>query len=574
MNRSLRIIFYTFLFFILFSLDIQAKENSWSETFRSKVNQFLYKGDSSELVKKDQCPPILEEWAIDDLKDKSSWGLDYKSEIKTCQSQIQNYRDIINQKNKSLKFPNPANLSDYYSNKFSKQINPAYKKSIDNCNQLSTEKAFVTQTRFYSAGTKLEAANSSIIDELAHIDAILPDTVMLNGIECPFIWPEIKSKCDLSKWSAKECDSTKKQQLSLIVKKTQDLVPMIEDLIAAQHNCVKKISREPSAKLGRSLTKKAQQKIKNSCDPIGSVIEILKNEIPWVRGADFQEVTVKQKASPRNAIFSTKYDLSDSAVALGITKQLKHNRNALVETYKKNLEDFRCLTSAPKGNMNCDFEEIRTHLQVLPDLRNKELFSKNSEDNEAKMYFEAESCLLERHEDRAQTKNIVDDKLMAVTFTLISYGLIVASGIKVVNATSKLTQYRQGSLYLANTGLNVTLAGQASKQFIQACSSETKAVIDVANQVDLNKENVCYDPKSSLSQAKDLENHCILTAILTAPSVLPFISAVPSLKSFAMKVKMNEANVGNINPIANTTGTIVETKEKLDSKESSDPKPE
>lgn len=197
-------------------------------------------------------------------------------------------------------------------------------------------------------------------------------------------------------------------------------------------------------------------------------------------------------------------------------------------------------------------------------MRDKTIFSADSSDREAKTYFDTESCLLERHEDRAQTKKVVDGAMGGIALTVATFGLGEAiAGIQVVNSTSKLAQLRQG-LLAVNTGLNVTLLGQALKHSYQSCSAETKAVIGVVKQADMTKENVCSNSSSALSQAKDQESNCILTALLSAPSVLPFVGAIPSLKNLVTKSGPSNSADGSANSIAETSTKVVDTAVKAE----------
>lgn len=491
--------------------------------------------NSAFLPIANDCPPLLEKWIDDDFLDKKSWGLKYNSEAKMCQSQIQTFRDYLaKKKTQSSELSDSKKLSSFFSEKFSKQINPAYKNLLSECNSLSPEKASAIQTRFYAAGTKLEAANSAIIDEVSYLDAILPSPgAPLNGVECAApIWPEIKGKCNALKAASSECSSVsaKQKRFNNLVSKTQTIIPQIEGLIIALHNCIDSFTTASGAREGRGLSKSTIQKIKQTCDPIEAAIEIKKNEIPWIRGEDFRKLAVKKQPRPRNGIFTTEYDLSDESIKKAVSQQLTNNRNALAAGYKINLEDFRCLSNNTASG-TCDFEKIRTHLQRLPDVRDSMFSLKNSAEAEAKTYFDAESCILERHEDRAQTKSIVDSALSGIALTAATFGLgEVIAGIRVMNTTSKVARLRQG-LQASNVGLNSYLTGQDLKGTYEACSQETETAIGISKKTNLNKENVCPDNSSNLDQAKEAETNCIVSALLSAPSILPFVSAVPSLRA-------------------------------------------
>lgn len=107
-----------------------------------------------------------------------------------------------------------------------------------------------------------------------------------------------------------------------IVKKTQETIPVIEALILAHQKCLDPFTRGSGGQKNLVLSEKNQKLIKEQCDPILSAIELKKNEIPWVRGADFQKMTVKKMRRLLNGAYTSEYDLSDATVAKAITAQL------------------------------------------------------------------------------------------------------------------------------------------------------------------------------------------------------------------------------------------------------------
>lgn len=541
--RSLAIFSILFLFLYLSANSTEPSHFEVSPSAAGSRNMV----NSEKSAMADICPPLLKKWVDDDFSDVKSWGFKYKSEAKVCQSQIQTYLDIISKKKKlDSSLDEPKKLNDFFSKKFSKQINSAYKDSLSKCQDLPPEKANAVYTRFYSAGTKLEAANSSIIEEVSYIDSVLPNSkvpitnTVLNGIDCRVpIWPGLKDKCEALTTSYSGCSSQEltKKRFDDLIKKTQKNLPEIEGLVISQHNCINKITAESGSNPGRSPSKETQQKIKDACDPISAALEIKRNEIPWIRGKEFQKIAIKKKPSPRNYIFTTEYDLSDETLQKAVSQQLTHNRNTLSATYKSNLDDFRCLSEKTITEEACNFEKIRTHLQQLPDVRDSLISSKTTSDAEAKIYIEADSCLLERHEDRAKTKASVDGAMEGIVITAATFGLgEIVAGVRAANAMSKMTRFRQG-LLASTVGVNATLTGHGLKNAYETCSAETKSVISLSKTANLIKENVCSDRNSALAQAKELENDCMVTALLTAPSVLPFVGAIPALKTLIKDFK-------------------------------------
>ncbi|MGZ3826818.1 MAG: hypothetical protein ACXVCR_17835 [Bdellovibrio sp.] len=520
-----------------------------SQAFSSEVAKSgIEKGDtsnSSYSIDQRKCPPVLEAWVRDDYEDQTSWGLEYNSEAKTCHTSVQSYKDLMNQKGTATNFSNPQDLGDYFQKKFSQQISPVYKNYLSNCYKQSPQKALSAQTKFYSVATKLVAANSSIIDEIAHIDFMSPQISFLSEVECSSGWPEINSKCEAYRKSNRECPiSSKEKELDKLVTKTMDKLPKIEAMVELRHICIEKVARE---------TTMAQKKMKEYCDRMGATIEVMRNEIPWVRGQAFQKAAVKKGPNALFGNYKTEYNLSYATIAKGISDQFTDNRKALVDLYKSNLEDFRCMKQRQPVD-SCDFNKIRTRVNALPDLRSEDLFSsQNPQDREASTYFSAEKCILERHEDRAQTKKIVGDSVKGIALTVATFGLGEAvSGIQILNATNKLSLAKQ-SLFAANTGLNVAMTGEGLEQAYKSCSAETKSVISIAKNKEAMVANACQSSASGLSQAKEKENSCIIDALLTAPSVLPLAGTFPSLRSLLNK----SGTAANVNEVATSTGTVV-----------------
>lgn len=516
-----------FLFVQFISLKAYSREVRQSELGRSNsisVNR------SSAI--QPACPLLLEQWVDDDFKDQSSWGFKYKSEARSCQAPVEAYKDFISKKQMSRNFSDAKALGSFLNEKFSKKINPMYRGVLSKCDHLSTPKASVIYTRFYSAGTKLEAANSAVIEELAYLDSVLPESRgVLAGVECPPIWPELRDKCNVLKEAGNSCSSDKQKRFDELVKKTQANLVVIENLVASHHSCLNKFYSEPGAKVGRGYAESTRNKIKTSCDPIAAAIEIKRNEVPWIRGEDFQKIAVKKKPSPRNGVFVTEYDLTNETVAKAVAKQLNYNRTTLTSSYKSNLDDFRCLSNGSVDGQQCDFNKIRSHLQKLPDLRGSVFSASTSLEKEANTYFEAENCLLERTEDRHQTRVVVDGSMEGITLTAATFGAgQIVGGVRALNAAGTLGRVRQGAL-VANVGFNASITGHDLYHAYNECSSERQSLIDIAKRADVHKDNLCAQTSASLAQAAEKENNCLVTALLTAPSVLPFVGAIPSLKN-------------------------------------------
>ncbi|MEZ0392715.1 MAG: J domain-containing protein [Pseudobdellovibrionaceae bacterium] len=357
---------------------------------------------------------------------------------------------------------------------------------------------------------------------------------VLGGVECAPIWPDIKKKCEDLKTEARSCSSPaeRKKRFEELVEKTKQAIPMIEDLIQAHHACLQKFSAPEKNRVrnGPQLSKTALENIQKSCDPIAKAIEIKKNEVPWVRGKKFQETAIKKKPQPRYGIFKTEYDLSDATIANSIRQQMDFNRATLADSYKKNLEAFRCLSETSNRSQTCDFEKLRTRLQRLPVFQEQNPNSTSAAGREAQTYLDAESCILERHEDRHQTKEVVDDAFVEASITAVTFG-----GGRVFQALSALNKAGKATRLgmVAESGLvgaNAGLASAVTLKAIEKCEGKKKSLIDLEKKANLANETVCASKDSALSQAQEAEANCTIEALTSIASVAPFIAAIPSLQ--------------------------------------------
>lgn len=502
-------------------------------------------GSNSSTTKKEyttndgNCPIVLEKWVDDDFRDKVSFGFNFRQEATTCQSSVRGYQQNLKDTQRESNFSEPAKLGNYFSEKYKGQIHSSYQdRYLKDCNFFAPWKSTAIQTRFYAASSRIEAVNSPIIDEVSYYDSVLPkSTSVLQGIECTPVFPDINKKCLEYKTQAHNCQNNKKQNFEHLVEKTKNNLRLIEDLFQAHKNCVSKIKAEPGSIVGLSYTEATQAKIKTSCDPFLQVIELKTNETPWIRGEIFKKIAIKRRSGRGNYNASVQYDMTDGNIEKAITEQMTANRKALTDNYKNNLENFRCLSGPTRSNgEDCDFKKIRTDLSVLPILNPPAYSGKNPKDFEAQTYYDAESCMLDRGEDREKTKQIIDSSGTGILLTVATLGIgSVASGIRAVNAASKVGR----SLAIANGALGASLTTADLKHTYESCSQESKLTLSLSTKSEITAENICADPKSPLSQARKKESDCLVNALLSAPGVLPFLGAVPALTRLTSKTKTN-----------------------------------
>lgn len=504
------------------------------------------------------CPSVLKNWIDDDYTDQSFMLIPFKSEAKQCQSRVNSYQQVMKNMKKGVNFSDSNSLGKHLSEKFSSKVHSSYQdRYLKDCKELPVEKATAIQSRFYSASARIEATNSTIIDEVAYYDSILPGAT-LNGIDCLPSFPENEKKCKEYKIKSFSCEANKKKRFDDLVAKTKKNLLLIEELNQTYWNCVNKARSQPNALQGHGYSPAVQAQITASCVPFLTAAEIKKNETPWVRGESFKKTAISKGPSPRNGKFSTEYNFSEGNIEKALTEQLNMNRKALSDQYKTNTDDFRCLSvsSTRSDGESCDFKKIRTNMSRLPALNKGDFSYKDSKDKEAVQFLDVENeCLLERGEDRAQAKEVVVDTGKAIGFTILTAGFGAAAaggkallaagngartgatlGVRTVQTASKVARVLgpgAGVLGMGMTAVDL-------KNTYDSCSKETELVYKLSTKSEVTADNICSDQQSALTQAREKESDCVMSAILSAPGILPFAMAAPGIKNLLRVNKLNK----------------------------------
>jgi hypothetical protein len=501
------------------------------------------------------CPPTLKSWIEDDLTDKNSFFFEYKSEVAACQGPIEGFQKYLATKGDTSNFRDHSELNSYLSNRFKDRINPIFETYLSKCSGFSDGQKKLAQVRLYNAARKYEAVNSLVLDQISYIDSVLPrSTPFLDRIDCTSgSWPEIKRKCEELKKAATTCEKERTSRLSDLVKKTQEKIPQIEKLISFYQKCLQgdlnynepqlsepKPLHNPGLPRPKSYYKGAAEETgeaKEKCEPLASAIELLKNDIPWIRGEEFQKIAVKVKPSRGHGYFNTGYDLSTESVTNAISKQLIANRGALENGYNSNLSDFNCLISQKSSDSKCKFEEIRGRLNDQPDLIDIGSTQNTIKDREANSFFEAEKCILERHEDRHETQRLVDRMAFDAILTIGTFGIGEAiSAIRLGGAVSNYSILRHPLLYLGGS-IQFSTVAMAAETTRSACSNQHRKVIELVKTANLAKENVCSSNQSPLEQAKEAANNCAIVALLSAPAIVAMPGLGRALGAFIAPLK-------------------------------------
>lgn len=536
-----------FIYLLFFSFQILAEKNEVTDGVK----------DSSPIP--NQTCTLLVDWVNSDFKDKT-FNIRFSNTASKCLAENKKTYDKLTgpQKKSIIK---TENLGEFYSEKFKYKLLKSYQdKYLNQCQSpnIDETKKRALQTRFYTSAVKIEAVNSNILDEIAYYDSVLPSPYdsSLMGINCKTsAFLEINSKCVEYKKQIKDCNENKSTRFENLINKTKEKLTKIVELEKAHSSCLTKTRFKYNGQPPKAQTNE-------KCKPFFQAVELIKDQIPWVRGEVFNSIAVKVKPSYRNN-YQTEYD--EKKMVQAVSDQLHKNRQALVRTFKTNEKSFECLISNNTNDSGCDFKKIRSQLASQPDVKVSDIFKENSkEDQEGILQLESDQCLIKYEDDLYQLNNTIQDVGYTVVLTAATLGIGWVSGLKVINSMSKLGR----SLAIANGTFGAVTSGVNLKYTHQECTQESKLVIDLSAKLNLAKENVCSKEDSPLSQAQENETDCLLGALLSAPGILPFLGSTQGLMKIASEAASHSAkSTGNITaPIMQSaTSTKKVSKIKLNS---------
>ncbi|WP_409477479.1 hypothetical protein [Pseudobdellovibrio sp. HCB154] len=504
--------------------------------------------ESSDVkLQKSSCPALLKDWVKDDYTDKSTLMVfKFNSEAKTCNSSVTAYQNYMSGKGVQTQYEKPESLSAEFGKQFSSTISSEFASSVNGCNSsedLNPEQKKVIQTRFYAAATRMEGFNKSALDEIAFIDSVTEGASTLEGIECPKYLPEVKSSCSNLKAQADSCrnEMTAAKRLDEQVAKTVAALGKIERLKEAETKCkmssfVKCAGSTADCAMRGGFTLTSQKEATKKCGNIAKAIEVIKDDVPWVRGDIFDKIA-REKAKPRS---SARNYLGPEKIKEALKEQLKANRTALATAYKDNLQNFRCLIyDNSDKNEKCDFEKLRTELAKLDPPKIPQLEDKRA-NMEFKTYYDAESCLLDRHEDRAGTKSVVDNAAVDAGLTIVTAGLgSIAAGAKVIGGLSKTAIATRRGAFAGALAVDGYYAQGSTKQAYKSCMEASPIALEKLSVQEKQKNIVCENAKSQVSIARETSSGCLVDSLLAGADLLPFVGgAVPFV---ARAVKSTDA---------------------------------
>ncbi len=469
---------------------------------------------------KNSCPPALSEWVDDDFSDKkaSLFGfvplpINFPSEAKACNSIVQNYEDQIKKSGKKANLSNSEAMSSYLAERY-KQISPNVNSLLSRCNNLSDGKDKVVKARYYMAASKVEAVNSTVLDEMAYIDSLVPQDQALKKMDCNaiFPFPQIGRKCeDYKRMLNGSCKQSQEDRLNAMVQKTKSVMETVDQLEGAYRTC--KASRTAD-QIG--------------CENLGVAIKLIKNDTPWIDGIKFQNSTNQLKKSN-----FWKESLKDDIIKKGITAQLSENRRSYAKEYDKNIEVVKCLTNNPtNGKAACSFEDAREYISQLPDLVEPPQTPTQS-NREFSGHIDAEKCLIERGMDRAGTKKIIDDSIRDIVITGATVGLAAAPnfGLKFIKGMSTVSKLRTASF--VNSAVATANLSVGVRQAITSCSKMSESLLKFNGKQEVLTENICPESSSKLELAHEANTSCLTDALLTSATVWPFVKGLKVASQFS-----------------------------------------
>ena len=502
--------------------------NGRGSASRSAQNQ-TSSATSAPRLAKGKCPTPLKDSVIDDYSDKSTlFVFKFNSEAEVCNMAVTSYQKYMSGKNVQTNYRTPEALSAELTKQFASTISPNLKLTLEGCNSdLTPEQAKVAQTRFYAAATRVEKFNKAAVDEIAYIDSITEGTPILEGIECTQLMPELKNNCENLRNSGGQCKGKSAERFAEQFQKTMDNIAKIEALKDAEIKCkagslVKCAGSTKDCPMRGGNTFTSEKAAAKKCQNISYAIEILTDEVPWIRGEVFDKMARKRINHRSNS----KVYLSREKIKAGMQAQLKANRTALTTAYNDNLQNFKCLMydTDDKGQ-KCDFAKVRTDLAKLDDPKIPQLADRRT-NMEFKTYFDAESCLLDRGEDRATTKNVMDNVAVDAGLTILTAGLgSVAVGAKVIGGLSKTALATRRGAFAGTLGVDAYFAQEGTRQAYKSCTSQTTALLENLSVKDKQKNMVCEGAGSQINLARETNSSCLVDALLAGADLLPFLGA-------------------------------------------------
>jgi hypothetical protein len=451
-------------------------------------------------VKQGTCPLPLKESALADT-DKENISFKFNSQDRKCTDAVSAYQTSLNGKNSA--FESPQALGSHLQKQFSDIISPNLEKSLSACTfslELTPAQGKIVQTRVYAAAARIENFNKSAMEEIAFIDSITPGAKVLNDVECAELLPDLKKRCQDLAFRASGCAADSSKRLDDQVDRTVNAIKEIENLKIVQANCNKGLA-------AGNLTKK-------SCDDIGKAIEVIKDEVPWIRGQTFDSIA--RKSTNRSSV---KQYLGRDKIKEAMTEQLKENREALAKAYSDNLGNFRCLFNNSDQGQKCDLAKVNSEIAKLEDPKIPE--SKNNKTNaEIQNSFEAESCLL----NRTSSASSADSSRASTGLVSLTGTDSLSLGAKTLNSLSKTAIANRRGHFASKSSIEELLGqvGNQRKNGYEACTKDSFNTLNKLSKADKQNNLVCGRSDSAANQAGSVNRSCLVGTLLNDTAILGY----------------------------------------------------
>ncbi len=452
------------------------------------------------------CPKMLVDWVKDDFTDKSTLKVfKFPSEVKSCTSAAKAYAEYAQKSGQKTELSEAESLSKYLANRYP-QISASAGNSMNSCNALPNGQDKLVKTRYYLALEKFENYNTSIVNELAYIDSMIPSGSALAKLKCnpQFPFPNVAKRCsDYKQKMGATCKYTPEQRMDAMVSKSYYALNTIKKLEDAYKKCM--------------MSQNAM-----TCADIQTVVQRISAENPWLNSRQFLQVRAIAKS---NTNWEKNFDKND--MKKRISGYFNDTRDSLVKQYETNLKHVRCLTYTTSGfgSSNCKLENTRLLLGSIPDL--PDLSDRRLKVNrEFDAAIQGEKCLLERGADREKIESLIDQSAISagVTIATAGLGVIAAGGLKITQGMSSVNRMRSAAGALTVTaGINLSVG---VKDAIASCQKESEALFKFSSSSEAISENLCPDPYSKISQAYDAESSCVTDALLASANVWPFVKGL------------------------------------------------
>jgi len=588
MSLEKRIISMAMIFFMINS---QLGLVLASDAIRSSNGQYANDSDQSSgiILQKEPCPQNLKKWVSQDLENIDDLVANANEHQDTaCRAKLENLskESKINhdkQKNTSSGKKNNNNFFDSVNVDYSKSLSLQNKTVITNfdqtlkgCSSLSPEKEQLALTRFYSASKKLTYVNEQLLNEVAFYDSYLPPGSPLGSIECPVFQPSIQKKCDSIRRENEVCKSTQQSRFEKLVARTQANISKISELKKAYKQCYFSKINSPMAKEanGRTLKPGVIDSIEQDCGRINAAITILEAQTPWIKGKKFQDIALSRKANPRvneDEIYKTDKKILNDA----IYEQLNADRQALRDTYDKNLQHIRCLTyNSQDSGQDCDIGEIRRDINAYGDFKPFNYQSKETVSPKSTQFSveQTDQCLMsygqkvqDAHDKKmGALKTAGEVSLMAVTFIATDglaavawlsrarkVGQMAEVGGEVVQAGRLGSAMQKSSKIMQATnitevvqGINTIESMYGLSKIAESCHKDNPYNRSQLTQSNVDSKKLCQDPEheSALNQeqAMDYETDCAVGALLGGLMQMPFMAGAKYMQKLKNMKNMSD----------------------------------